>query len=435
MVKYVVTLGVALVLAVSGAVGLAGDRQDDVGPAPVALAPVVVGSGADLDEGIAALQANLRRMPSDAAGWAALALAYVEQARVTADASYYDKAAGALARSFEVQPTDNAAALAASAALASARHDFPAALSFADRALAVDEFDPTALALRVDALTELGRYDDQLRAVRRADRVAPGVPSAARFAYALELRGDLPGAAAILDRFSRGGAAADRAYLLTLLADVRRKQSRLDDAERALDLVDRVAPDHLPAQVSRARLLTARGDLDGAVDAWAEVVSRLPLPEYLVELAELLLFLDRDEEARAQFRVVEAALTLQREGGVNVDLEDALYLADHGSAADARTAAEAEWAARQSVHTADVVAWARLRDGDAAGALGPARLATRFDLHEARFWFHRGAIEAELGRERAAAASLRRGLEVDPGVSPWQADRARTLLEQLRPRP
>ncbi|MGH9272629.1 MAG: hypothetical protein ACRDZ2_15320, partial [Ilumatobacteraceae bacterium] len=155
----------------------------------------------------------------------------------------------------------------------------------------------------------------------------------------------------------------------------------------------------------------------------------------LTELGELLLALDRDEEAQTQFDVVEASLVLLVDGGVNVDLESALYLADHGDGDAAREAAETEWAARRSVHTADAVAWARFQAGDPEAALAPARKATSLGGHEARFWLHRGTIEAALGMDAQAVRHLRRGLSIDLGVSPWQADRARAVLRGLGVRP
>ena len=53
---------------------------------------------------VANLQAKLRVHPGDAQGWAALGFAYVEQARITADPTYYPKAQQALARARQIAP-------------------------------------------------------------------------------------------------------------------------------------------------------------------------------------------------------------------------------------------------------------------------------------------------------------------------------------------
>lgn len=430
MPRIIVLVALALVLSVSGGIGIATTQKPE--PAP----PTVTGidpsaPGQDLTGTIGALQETLRRLPQDHSAWASLAIAYVEQGRVTGVPSYYEKATDAARESLAVQPDDNFEGLAASAAIAAARHDFTSALDLAEQSLAINPHGLSALAVRVDALTELGRYRNQLKALRVADRRQPSTAIAARYSYAYELRGDLPRAASILESAASTAVRADQAYLLTLLADIERRQGRLAQAGRSLDIAQEAAPDHLPALVSRARWQVARGDLDGAVATWTRVVSAQPLPEYLTELGELQLHLGRPAEAQRQFDVVEATITLLRSGGVDTDLEAAAHEADHGSPQQARTLASSEWGRRHSVHAADAYGWALHRVGRDSRALELARRATALGTPDARFWIHRGIIEAALGMEEAARVHLLRGLQADPGLSPWQRDQARRVLGTL----
>lgn len=431
MRRSLTVIGIGVALAVSGGIGVA--STTDPGPAsPVgSVARVVPDAGQDLSASIAALQTTLRRLPEDYVSWANLGVAYVEQARLTGNASYYDKADQAVARSFDVEPDENFTALAARAAIEAARHDFAGALDSAEQALAINPRDLGALAIRVDALTELGRYDEQLRALRIADRHQPSTAISARYSYAYELRGDLERASDILRRASASGSRADQAYVLTLRADILRKQGRLGAAAHDLAQAREAVPTYLPAQVSSARLETARGDLDAAVETWQRVVAQQPLPEYVTELGELLSHLGRSREADAQFAVVRTTIELLDASGVDTDLETALFEADHGSAEKALSQARAEWQRRTSVHVADAYAWALHRAGRDAEALPIARAATRLDSPEARFWIHRGTIEAALGLSDAARTHLRRGLVTDPGLSPWQRDEARATLSRI----
>lgn len=428
---YAVVVATALLLSVSGALGLAGDPE--VSPEAVGAAqaqPAVMGasSSADMAEVVASLQTRLQRLPGDDASWAALALAYVEQARLTGDPSYYPKAEAAVAESLQLVPEANSAALASSAALAAARHDFGAALADADAALAVSPRDSRALAVRVDALTELGRYREQMRALRQADRRQPGLPVLTRYSYAFELRGRLAEATALLARPLNGASHSDRGFLLTQMAELERRRGLLDRAGRHLDQALVEAPGYLPALVSRARLAVARGDVAAAERRWRAVVRRLPLPEYLVQLGELQLHRGADAAARRQFTVVRSTTGLLADGGVDTDLEVALFEADHGSPGAALAMAREEWAQRRSIHVADALAWALHVNGRDQEALAFARQATRLGTREAGLWLHRGTIEAALGMRREAAQHLRRGLAADPGLSPWQADRARAVL-------
>ena len=433
--RYLAVLLLAVVMTVGGAVGFVrGDTdQPQVAPAPGTSSTAVVpaGSAEGLTGVIESLQDRLRRLPGDGASWAHLALAYVEQARVTGNPTYYAKADEAVAESLEVLPEDNAPAHTAAAALAAARHDFTAALAEADAALRIDRYEPGALAVRVDALTELGRYPEQLEALRVADRRSPGIPIAARYSYAYELRGDLDRAREILRQAASAGSREERAFLLTLHADLDRRAGDLRAADRTLRQALREGPDHLPALVSQARLAVAQGRPGLALRRWEEVVTRLPLPEYLTELGELQLSLGRPAQAREQFAVVQSTIDLLGGNGVNTDLETALFQADHGSPAQALQDARAEWQRRRSVHVADVLGWALHQSGRDAEALRLARRATRLGTEEARMWLHRGTIEAALGLDAAARRHLRHGLAVDPGASPWQAERARAVLRGL----
>ena len=425
----------AVVLSVSGAIGLVSSGDSSAGGGLASAGTdgraVQPGAGQDLSSTIAALQQTLQRVPEDHQSWATLGLAYVEQARVSGNATYYAKAEEAVARSLEVTPDDNAAAHAARAALDAARHDFSDALEEAEAALAIDPYDPGALAVRVDALTELGRYGDQLRALRVADRRQPGVPVFARYSYAAELRGDLDEAAAVLRRASDGASPADVAFLETLRADLDRRRGELGSAARHLRAALTHSPAYIPALASSARLAVARGDLEGAQRRWQAVVTQLPLPEYVTELGEVHLALGERAEARRQFSVVATTIELLERDGVDADLETALFEADHGSPADALKVARAEWQRRRSIHVADVLAWALHANGRDREAIRHAREATRLGTEEARLWLHRGRIEAALGLDDAARTHLRRGLAADAGASPWQAQQARAVLRGL----
>ena len=116
---------------------------------------------------------------------------------------------------------------------------------------------------------------------------------------------------------------------------------------------------------------------------------------------------------------------------MRTDLETALFEADHGSATRALSQARLEWKQRTSVHVADALAWALHRTGRDREALPIARAATRLGSPEAKFWIHRGTIEAALGMTTEARAHLQRGLATDPGMSPWQREQARTTLSRI----
>ncbi|WP_438817342.1 tetratricopeptide repeat protein [Streptomyces actuosus] len=429
--------GCALLLAVAltagaVAVGAARGGGDAVAAAAPADGNPAVQAGADLDAGVASLQAHLRAQPRDHNGWASLGLAYVEQARTKADPSRYPQAEQALRRSLDLRP-GNDAALAGRAALAAARHDFTGALAYADRALAENPYSERALCSRIDALVELGRYDEAARAADTADRRRPGVPVFTRYAYVRELRGDVAGARAILERaLDTATGRGDIAYVATQLGHLARSQGdyagALHHYARALAADD----SYLPALEGRARAQAASGDRATAVRNLERIVARAPLPSPLIALGEL--YEERGERAKAreQYALVDAWTALARANGVDADLETALAAADHGDTAAALRAARAEWKRRQTVHTADALAWALHVDGRDAEALAYARRATATGYRNALFLYHRGMIERGAGHRAEGRALLTEALGLDPGFSPLGARAARTALEETR---
>ena len=101
--------------------------------------------------------------------------------------------------------------------LALARHDFKRALELGRRAGTI------GAPIRVDALVELGRYDEAERELQAMIDRKPNLAAYARVSYLRELRGDLDGAAEAM-RFAAaagGPAAENRAYVLALLGELR----------------------------------------------------------------------------------------------------------------------------------------------------------------------------------------------------------------------
>ncbi|MFE2508608.1 tetratricopeptide repeat protein [Streptomyces naganishii] len=433
------TCALLLAVALTGgavAVGTVRDGADAVAvsaPASGDVSPQLL-TGGSLDASIASLQAHLRAQPRDHGGWATLGLAYVEQARTKGDPSRYPQAEKALARSLRLAPGDDQA-LAGRAALAAARHDFADALTYADRALKQNPYSERALSSRIDALVELGRYDQAAEAADTADARRPGVPVFTRYAYVRELRGDTATARRVLEQaLATATSRGDIAYVAAQLGQLSWNQGDYKAALRHYARALAADDSYLPALEGRARAQAASGDTAAAVKGMELVVSRYPLPAPLVELGELYEARGAagDEvKARDQYALVDAWIALARANGVNADLDTALAAADHGNKASALRAARAEWARRHTVHTADALAWALHVNGRDQEALPYARQATATGYRNAAFLYHRGMIERATGHTGDARTHLAAALRLNPGFSPLGARQARSALEAL----
>lgn len=382
---------------------------------------------------VEALQAKLKVQPGNYRAWSDLGFAYVQRARTTADPTYYPKADGAFASSLRLHPVGNADALVGQAVLAAARHEFSVALATVDRALKINDFSATAYGVKTDALTELGRYDEARRAAQRLLDLRPGVDAFTRASYQLELRGDVTGARTAMQRAADDAASpADRAFALYFLGELDSNNGDAAGARRSYDAAAVADPTYLPARAGQARSLAASGDPTAALAVYRELVQAQPQPAYLVELGELLESTGQVPAAREQYDVVRATQQLFASSGANVDLELALFEADHGSPVEALKYASAAYRARpQSVLAEDAYAWALHRAGRTEEALPIAVRAQRLGTRLPVLRYHLGVIAAASGQTATARRALTDALSLNPAFNPLQAPAARRLLKTL----
>ncbi len=391
-------------------------------------------AGSALTAGIAKAQERLKTVPGDRDTWAELGLAYVQQARITSDPSYYPKAEGVLKRSLSIgDASDNWHAMAGMGALANARHDFASALTWSRKAQRVDPYDATVFGVQDDALTQLGDYTGADAAVQRMLDLKPGISSFARASYHFEERGRTGNATFAMQRaLEQATDPADiafcRYYLGELAFNSGDPKAALTHYARGLQ----ADPGYDPLVAGRAKAEAALGDSAAATVDYSTVIGRVPQPQYVLEYAELLLSLHRTAQAQQQFALLDTENRLLAAAGVVDDLTMAVVDADHGSAADAVAHARTEWGRRHSVLVADALAWALHRAGANAEALTYAQQANRLGWKNAGFRFHLGMIELALGRRADARRDLQTALDINPYFSLLQAPAARSALASLR---
>ncbi len=405
-------------------------------PAATPAAPqdpsVPLPTGGGLDATIAYLQQRLSTIPDDWKSYASLGQAYVQQGRVTADPTYYPKAQGALERSLALQPESNEGALVGMAALAAARHDFDAALRYGEQARRVNRFDANVYGVIGDAEVELGRYPRAFATFQRMVDIKPGLSSYARVSYARELQGDVDGALRSMQAARQvAGSASDVAWASFQIGELQFNRGRIGPARVAYRYGLEADPDYVPNRMGLAKVAWASGDTRAAIAGYTEVTQRYPSPEYVVALGDLQTLVGDRSAAARQYALVRAETRLFAANGVNVDLELALFDADHGRPAAALEAARTEWSRRQSIHVADAYAWALYANGRYAEAAGYARKALALGTRNALFTFHAGMIQARLDHRAAARSFLREAIAINPHFSILHAPQARSTLARL----
>ena len=157
----------------------------------------------------------------------------------------------------------------------------------------------------------------------------------------------------------------------------------------------------------------------------------MPLPEYVIALADAQAAAGRADDAARSVDLARAEIQLFEATGVMVDLDLALFEADHGDPDRALAFAEAAYQATPNVRAADAQAWALHQLGRDRDARQWSDEALRLGSRDPLLRFHAGAIAAALGDDDAARRDLELALSTDAGFSATHAAEARRLLATL----
>jgi tetratricopeptide (TPR) repeat protein len=413
----------ALLLAFGLALVIDHLRQPS-GP-PRAAGPAVADRRAPGERELERGQDRLAAAPDDPRALAGLAQAHLLRARETGDPGYYGRADALLARALGAQP-DNLEAILAAGSLALSRHDFADALELGRRAVQLAPYTSAGHGVLVDALVELGRYDEAVEAAERMVGLRPDLASYSRIAYLRELHGDLPGAVdAMRDAVLSGAPGGEAtAWSEVQLGHLRFATNDLAGAESAYRSAARRLDGYVHGLAGQARVKAARGDPAGAAELYERAARAVPLPEFVIALGHVYARQGDQVRAEQQYALVEAMQRLLAANGVRADAELALFDADRGVNLEAALeTARAEYARRPSVQVADALAWVEYRAGYPAEALVHSRAALRLGTRDPLMLYHAGVIAQANGRTDEARALLQASYDLNPRFSiRWSDD-------------
>ncbi len=381
---------------------------------------------------IARLEALTAADPADAEAHRDLGFALLQRVRETADPTLYAPAAEAFETARRLAP-DDSLVLAGIGGLHLGKHEFAEALAIGREAVAASPNLAAARVIVVDALIELGRYDEAAEAAGEMLAIRADLSTLARFSYIAELQGDLDVAlSAMREAAAAPGLAPENvAYIESLLGNLfvytGDPVAAADAYGRALALV----PAHAPSLAGQGRLSVGAGDLDAAIRQFQRAADILPLPEYVIALAEAQEAAGLADEAARNVKLARAEIELFQASGVIIDVELALFEADHGDPAKGLAFAEAGYKATPTVRAADSLAWALHRLGRNDEAKKHSDEALRLGWRDPLARFHAGAIAAALGDVKGARSDLELALSTDPGFSATGAAEARRILDSL----
>ncbi len=359
------------------------------------------------DRAIADSQARLAKNPADPSAEKALAAGFLQKVREVADPAYYTLADKVLAKLGGVKSKDPEVLLLEGTLLL-ARHQFSAALRVGKLAAAALPSNPSAQGILVDAYNELGRFDESLVATQRMADQRPGLAALSRVSYAREIRGDSNGAIDAMQQavIAGQGRGENVAYVQTLLGDLLLKRGDVAEASTTYAAATRSFPGLAGALAGEASVLYARGRPAEAAARMAEVVARQPLLQYVIAEGDYYAAAKMAAPSRDAYALVDAIIALSRANGVDIDLEVALYRADHNLTPALIASTRRALTARPGLTGHDSLAWVLHRLGQDREAKTEIAQVIAMGDRDPIYRFHAAAIALGAGDRALASAQL-----------------------------
>jgi tetratricopeptide (TPR) repeat protein len=379
------------------------------------------------------LQDHLRLNPEDTTAYGQLGLALLQRARESGDASFYSQAEQALAEALKRDPQQFEAILGRGS-LALARHDFTEALRWGEQALALNPYRGQVYGIIGDAQVELGQYEAAAKTIQKMVDTRPELASYSRVSYQRELHGDTAGAITAMQMAVDSGLATAEGtlWVQTQLGHLYFNSGDLAQAEQTYRHALQLRPNYVYAQAGLAHVRAAQGRYKEAIKLYQKIGEQLPLPEFVIALGELYEVNGQPAKAEQQYDLVRAIQQLNTSAGMNVDMEMALFNADHGTdPAQALPQARAAYTARPSIYGADTLAWALYRAGNYAEAQHYSQEAQRLGTRDAMLHYHAGMIAYALEDSAVARKHLQQAIAINPYFSVRYASQAQALLAKL----
>ncbi len=253
-------------------------------------------------------------------------------------------------------------------------HRFGEALEAAKTAQHLVPDEPRTLALMNDALVELGRYAEAVAMTQRLAELEPGVPAWTRAAHLRFLHGDLDGAIELMALAARSspkrGEAA--AWAFVHLARLYLYAGNPAAAEQAIAAAEQAYPNLSATWREKGYLLSAQGDLKGALEAHRQALSLHPNAEDALAAWHIACKLGQEGTAKHLASLLEALVKLDT--GLS-RRELAEYFAETGQFSHAEKLAQEELAARPDIYSHATLARVLARAGNRSKAQNHARAA------------------------------------------------------------
>lgn len=379
---------------------------------------------------------QILRHPDVVRHYVGLAQLMLQRARVTADEGRYIPEARDLLDEALRRDPENYHALVLKATLLTRLHRFEDARVLAEQLIDRHANHAYNYGTLVDALVELGRYDEAVAVCDSMISLRPGLPSYTRASYLRELHGDTDGAIGAMRMAADAGVSGsdERAWALFQLGNLYLGANKPDTAAYVFNGILNEAPGYIRALGGLAHVHLVKGEQAETLGLLEEAYAEAPNAYFLELMAEA--YQQTGDTARLAVTVekIKEHYHAAEAMGENIDMEYADFLADQDmDLAEALARAQKAYLSRPThLHALETYAWVLYKNGRAAEAMPYIEEAMRLGTGDAMVHYRAGIIYHAAGNADAArvqfGVALAAHLHIESRVA---AEHARMMRDAL----
>ncbi|MBD1396436.1 tetratricopeptide repeat protein [Pontibacter sp. JH31] len=413
------------------------EKQDPIPPLLERTGPISTTSEwVNTKMAIEGLQYKLRQNPGDMQSKLFLALAYMQEARVTGEHPYYYPAALKLVNEvLSKKNTDEALryeATVAKSIIQLSLHQFEEALRTGERALEMNSRRAAVYGVLCDANVELGHYEKAVELADKMVSIRPDLQSYARVSYLREIYGDTPGAIVAMRMAADAGypGLEQTAWTRVTLGKLHEQNGDLQQAEMEYRQVLYEYPDYAFALGGLARLEAKKKNHQDAIKLFDRAAKVIPEFTFHQELAGLYKLTGQPKKAANSRKELLDGLKEDEEAGHIVDLELAnIYLELDGDLDQAMKYAWKEYKRRpNNIDVCKTLATIYYKKRDYRQADKFLKKASHTDRQDASLLCLTGLVSYKLGDRVTGQKLLQRSFTIDPFQNNEVGEEGRKML-------
>lgn len=384
---------------------------------------------------------KIQQDPKDIKAKTDLAVVYIQEARITGNYTYYDKAAMKYVNdALNIDASDFNATVQKSLLYLS-QHHFADGLELAQKAKAINPYNSYVYGLCVDGDVEMGNYKTAVEDADQMLSIRPDLRSYSRASYLREIYGNYPGAIEAMKMAVDAGYPGDEGTEWTRiqLGHLYENTGDLKHAEMHYAIALQERPGYAYALAGLGRIATAQKDYAKAIQYFQQADTSVMDYSIKEALADVYRQQGDTKKADALEKAIIAAMTKDAESGNNdanighyVDKELAYAYLNIHDVDNAEKHALLEYNRRpDNIDVNECLAWVYYNKGDYDKALTYIKTALKTGCKNPTLLCRAGLIYAKAGDKAIAKTTLQTALQNNANIDENLKAAGRNTLQAL----